>query len=298
MAMVLCGVLGVLFHYKQFEARYMMAFASVAVVGLGSMAFHGTLLFSLQMLDELPMIYASLIMAYIVIEQNHKNPKYYPMLPIGLTIHGILTTLLVASPAFFPTYASPLLQFVCFHISFAILETFLLATIITMFTKEESPEMRKLHIIGTWLWFAGIACWVLDYFGCEHIWEGDHGLRKTYLTFTIGSWTITAPNPQLHAWWHVCASSGLYILSVVVAEFRARKLGHLTQINYYMGFLPYVTYTEQNKTQYNLRTRRSSNAKKLSAEVDEPIAASNEVITNSPQLRRRGRDGLVVTSGV
>jgi hypothetical protein len=63
------------------------------------------------MLDELPMIYTSLVMAYCVIQHDHIEPKYIPALPIALTVHGIITTALVASPALAPEYASPLLQF-------------------------------------------------------------------------------------------------------------------------------------------------------------------------------------------
>ena len=66
--MVLVGAYGVALHYKTFEWRFLVCFATVSVVGVGSMAFHGTLLFGLQMLDELPMIYSALIMTYCVLE--------------------------------------------------------------------------------------------------------------------------------------------------------------------------------------------------------------------------------------
>ena len=47
-AMVVVGLLGVVLHYKTLENRILISFGSVAVVGLGSAAFHGTLLFALQ----------------------------------------------------------------------------------------------------------------------------------------------------------------------------------------------------------------------------------------------------------
>ncbi len=88
------------------------------------MLFHATLLFSLQMLDELPMIYSALVMAYIMSE--HQTVKPNPYLPIILTIHGIVSTTFVASPAVAPKYASPLIQFISFHLSFLILQSYLL----------------------------------------------------------------------------------------------------------------------------------------------------------------------------
>jgi dihydroceramidase len=46
--MVFVGLAGVLLHYGHFERRFILAFGSVIIVGLGSAAFHGTLLFELQ----------------------------------------------------------------------------------------------------------------------------------------------------------------------------------------------------------------------------------------------------------
>lgn len=51
LAMVVTGLMGVLFHWKDLEKRYIAGFWSVVIVGVGSTAFHGTLLFSLQVSD-------------------------------------------------------------------------------------------------------------------------------------------------------------------------------------------------------------------------------------------------------
>lgn len=48
LSMVFSGLLGVWMHYKDLEARFVWVFASVALVGIGSAAFHGTLLISMQ----------------------------------------------------------------------------------------------------------------------------------------------------------------------------------------------------------------------------------------------------------
>ena len=50
LAMVFVGLVGIVLHWD-FETRYKWAFGSVAVVGIGSAAFHGTLLFSLQVIN-------------------------------------------------------------------------------------------------------------------------------------------------------------------------------------------------------------------------------------------------------
>ncbi len=92
--------------------------------------------------------------------------------------------------------------------------------------------MRRLHVVGVAFWTTGIICWALDYAGCEALWEGDHGVRKMFMTWhvqkeSLAPWIrsllgmlygslerrqviqVAIPNPQLHAWWHVCAVNNL-----------------------------------------------------------------------------------------
>ena len=51
LAIVLLGLLGVL-TTRRLEARFTLAYATIMLVGIGSIAFHMTLLRPMQMLDE------------------------------------------------------------------------------------------------------------------------------------------------------------------------------------------------------------------------------------------------------
>ena len=51
-AQVLMGVFGMQMHRRVLETRYHLAYLMIAIVGLGSVAFHGTLHRHCQMLDE------------------------------------------------------------------------------------------------------------------------------------------------------------------------------------------------------------------------------------------------------
>ena len=55
-----------------------------------------------------------------------------------------------------------------------------------------SPAIHRLFIVGNALIVAAFACWLLDRFACCQI--------SAALPFY----------PQLHAWWHVFVSGGLY----------------------------------------------------------------------------------------
>ncbi|KAL7389220.1 hypothetical protein ABVT39_000140 [Epinephelus coioides] len=46
------------------ELRYICSFLGLAAVGVGSWCFHMTLLYEMQLLDELPMIYSTCVFVY------------------------------------------------------------------------------------------------------------------------------------------------------------------------------------------------------------------------------------------
>src|SRR5579871_6918927 len=81
LAMVAAGAAGLL-HRKLPDARYRMAYALLALVGLGSIAFHASLRFELQMLDELPMLYVVLLIVDILAEPGpgRRYGRWFPWL--------------------------------------------------------------------------------------------------------------------------------------------------------------------------------------------------------------------------
>ena len=68
-------------HYRAYENRFRMTALLMMMVGIGSAAFHGSLKYHFQLLDELPMLYTTVSMTYIVIEMPYKSVRY-PNLPI------------------------------------------------------------------------------------------------------------------------------------------------------------------------------------------------------------------------
>eukprot|EP00494_Astrolonche_serrata_P020639 UN20865 len=75
------------------ELRFKIMTFFIIIVGLGSFAFHATLLFENQMWDELPMLGGILCWDYIWFEMNSKRgaPYYGYKLPIFLVCIGVLT---------------------------------------------------------------------------------------------------------------------------------------------------------------------------------------------------------------
>lgn len=61
------GLYGIYMHRKSTEPRYTAAFAGFTMVGVGSFAFHATLWRSMQLLDELPMVWVNSVFIYCII---------------------------------------------------------------------------------------------------------------------------------------------------------------------------------------------------------------------------------------
>lgn len=222
-AMLLVGLLGALWHRRVLETRFVLVFLSVALVGVGSVAFHGTLLFELQMLDELPMLYTATLLVYILLENEPKR-RFGAWFPATLAGYAVIAT----SGAVFMRGQA---QFWSFQVSFAALELYGLYRTLLIHRKSRDHAQRRLFRAGISLYFVAILIWFIDLRFCDPL---------VSTTLRLG-----VPNPQLHAWWHVLVSAGLYALVLVIAFERCRVLGWHPRWQYRMRIVPVVTTDHQ-----------------------------------------------------
>jgi dihydroceramidase len=221
LVLVLVGLAGLLLHRRVLERRFLLAFALLAVVGVGSTAFHATLLREFQMLDELPMLYLAIVIVYILVEDRPQRRfgAWFPLLLLG---HAVLVTYLTA-------FTRGTVQFVLFQVSFASLEFYALGR--TYFLQRRGPDARvkRLFRLGIGAYALAILLWLSDIQFCPTLNETlpAHGL----------------PNPQLHAWWHVLVSCGFYALLLVIAHHRLATLGRQPRLTSAAGGLPRVRGT-------------------------------------------------------
>lgn len=217
LAIVAAGVIGVWLHRRSLERRFLLCFASVALVGLGSIAFHATLRFELQMLDELPMLYSAIIMVYILVEnrvrQSRPERRLGAWFPWALAAHAVLVTTLTA-------LSRGRLQFYLFQVSFGSMELFSLVGVYLLQRRAEAP-VRSLFRWGMAAYLVAIVLWSIDIGACP--------LVSHWLPF----------NPQLHAGWHVLVSFGFYALLLVAASVRLARLGRAPVVHWY-GVIPFL----------------------------------------------------------
>jgi dihydroceramidase len=73
LSIVAIGAFGMWAHWGRVEPRFLLAFGAFFCIGFGSCAFHGTLLRSMQLLDELPMVWANSVFIFIIIAMEDKR---------------------------------------------------------------------------------------------------------------------------------------------------------------------------------------------------------------------------------
>lgn len=214
-AMVGAGVVGIWMYRRMLERRFLIAFGLLSLVGVGSVAFHGTLLFGLQMMDELPMLYLVVLMVWVLVE-NRRERRFGIWFPALLVSYLVTVTLL-------NTVAKGAVQFAIFHTTFGSLELFSLASVYLLHRRTTDPVVRRVFRLGMAAYVFALTIWFTDLKYCAFITD-----------------RLPLPNPQLHAWWHVLVSYGFFCLLSVIAWNRLRVRGETPVMTLRFGVLPII----------------------------------------------------------
>ncbi|CAE8621364.1 unnamed protein product [Polarella glacialis] len=95
LSIVASGLYGISAHWTSVECRYLVAFASMVVVGVGSFAFHATLLRPMQLLDEVPMIWGNSVFVYILLTMEDKEGRTRTIEIWAISLMTLLMTVLI-----------------------------------------------------------------------------------------------------------------------------------------------------------------------------------------------------------
>ncbi|CAI2189846.1 7522_t:CDS:2, partial [Funneliformis geosporum] len=241
--MVCAGVFGVMMHYKGFELRYPIAFASIVVIGIGSILFHGTLLFSLQLFDEIPMMFCILTLLYSVVE-NKPQKRFGNWFPILLICWGIgIIYVMVKSGKEYDNKFMQEVEFYVFQGTFVAMAIFVYVhTILIVLKPYGEPSITRLWLLGSAVFSLGYIGWHIDLRYCSAVHQ---------LPFAL-------PNPQLHAWWHFTASYGSYLICVIITYDRAKLLGKKPTLKWIFNMLPFIqlsTFDESRDEKSSLKKK-------------------------------------------
>ncbi|KAM3582444.1 hypothetical protein VKS41_005088 [Umbelopsis sp. WA50703] len=166
-------------------------------------------------MDEVPMVWAAIALFYTMLETRF-GPM--PKLAVGFAFYAVAATGLVVFP-------DNKYQFYAFHATFGSLEVISIAMIwsIYLLKKDQIPGLEALFKRGISIYALAVACWMTDLHCCN--------------------WLSSLPvNPQLHAFWHIFASSGLFYLCTIVYVDRLHQEGKSPHVSFNHNWLPVVNY--------------------------------------------------------
>jgi len=226
---------GIYLAYKYgYEKRFIMVNALVAMVGLGSAAFHGTLLYTGQIFDELPMVYSSISLLYVVLETESKDrPIYKYLVPLLLIYSALFTAVYLYLPSFFIFF---LVGFICIILT-------LVYRCSVIFRKPETLKHQKIFIvlsvslyIGGWLFF-----WIPEVAFCD-----------------------TLQPYNFHAWWHVTSTLGAFVLVLFATFQRELHRGRKPELNYnYFAGVPILPYIHIPQSKERMLSAKEKEEKEI-----------------------------------
>jgi len=185
------GAYGVWWCIKfRLEKSVFWGYMCMVLTGLGSAAFHGTLLYECQLSDELPMIYGNIFLCYLVFSDHVRSPRLSRVLPVMLTAISVFISVLMFRDPNNPN----------------ILQLGYASQVVAIITKStqiamRNPKTMRLFIMSMSTYGLAAVCWMIDRFLCKFI------------------------QPfQLHAWWHLLAGYGTFYFILFATSYRLSVL--------------------------------------------------------------------------
>ncbi|XP_023335409.1 alkaline ceramidase 3 [Eurytemora carolleeae] len=185
------------------ETRYLISYLFFLTVGIGSWMFHMTLQYSMQLLDELPMIYTTCLFIYLQAMIKEGPGKHNKLLICCLAGYAIFFT------ALYSVWSNPLVM----EYMYAFVIVILLGQSVWLLYQESNPACLRVFIVGTALYAVAFLIWNIDNHFCSHLQE-----------FRKGKSTGVAALSQLHAWWHLLAGYSTYLHILFSSHFRLSML--------------------------------------------------------------------------
>ncbi|KAH9987709.1 ceramidase [Russula vinacea] len=216
---------------QSLPARYLVGFAGCALVGLGSIFFHATLLYEAQLADELPMIYmASFFLAVLLeSEPGFGFKSTYSKFLVAATV--LFDILCLSRPVYHQSVFATLMLAAIWR------ETYLLKW---SEASRTIPDKKKATIVealktGVLFFLFGFFIWNLDNIFCD---------PWTRIKQAVG-WP-TAFFMEGHAWWHVFTGLGTFYLNqgATCATLSVKDDHHKYRFDYCYG-LPLVMRTSK-----------------------------------------------------
>lgn len=195
-------------YNNKLEPRFLFTALGFCLVGVGSWLFHMTLKYHFQLLDELPMIYATCIPFWSVFSE-FKSSKDSLVVGIGIFMAANLLTLIYLYVKD-PTLHQAAYGFLNFLI---ILKSYTLSNKYVS-DKTAKSNLDQTMIMGVGLFLLGYVLWNLDIHLCSNIRQVRRNIGMPYGFVLEG-----------HGWWHIFTGLGVYYYLVYEEYLRCFTTG-------------------------------------------------------------------------
>eukprot|EP00756_Hemistasia_phaeocysticola_P057515 Hpha_TRINITY_DN34117_c0_g1::TRINITY_DN34117_c0_g1_i1::g.75751::m.75751/K04711/ACER3, YDC1; dihydroceramidase len=196
--MILLGSFGMWSTMKRVtnETRFKLAFVALVCVGIGSTAFHATMRYTAQLMDEVPMLWGNLAFVFCLVDHERTmSPKTRTRLCICLFVWGSWCT---ACYRWLRMYWVFLLGYSSAVGFMTIYSAYLVWWKYTDW--EGVRENRAIWCTSLVSYFLGLTLWVVDNNFCRSV-----------------------KSLHLHAWWHILAGFGTYMFIMLTVALHSRS---------------------------------------------------------------------------
>lgn len=199
-------------YRHSFGIAFHLVFSLLGLISLGSAFFHATLLYTGQVLDELPMVWGTVVGFYIIIERETQC-KYRWLAP-GLCAYTVaFTAAYFVLPDYFLVF---LMSYIC-----GILVTAALSyKVLQEPANYHKPHQKKSLLSCIVIMFLGAAVWFSENLFCP-------SLRNFHL------------NVFCHIFWHCSCAAGPYCWLVFAAFDRLQNSGRSPVMRWH-ACIPFV----------------------------------------------------------
>lgn len=190
-------------YTQKLEMRYYLSNLFLLVVGIGSTMFHMTLQYSMQLLDEVPMVFTTCLFIYCQ-AQIKAGPKEQNWLLMSALIFYALSF-----AAIYSVWSNPLVM----EYMYAVLMFILLAQSAYIVHRDYDPSCLKMFLLGTAMYGVAFLIWNIDNHFCHHLQD-----FRARTSSSVGALS------QLHAWWHILAGYATYLHILFSIHYRLSML--------------------------------------------------------------------------
>jgi dihydroceramidase len=214
------------------ERRFLLVALGFITVGVGSWMFHMTLLYEYQLLDELPMIYATCVPYWIVFSFGKSRIDSFKVALQISSAAAILT-------AVYLHYRNPTIHQAGYgFLNLVIVSKSVLLTLDHVYDERAKKHLWKTLAIGLSSFLMGYALWNLDIHLCE-TWRYYRRVVGMPYGFLL----------EGHAWWHLLTGTGVYYYIVYLEYLQLFLTGREKEYKFVWGYkwLPRVDLLDERE---------------------------------------------------